>query len=552
MNNGMVITGPEHGEPSSDSDLPSVVTPMSPRADALLPSDLLGDEEPMPYDNSAIQGPTSPVQFSGLGSSVLPFEMPRRDSSPVSSGSRSASIFSSPRESLNNLQLGSMDPDRRSLHRTNEDADAAQTASRRLSGFFGFNRQRGKTLADGPMLGTLKQGQSQSFPRDLDEGLGPVGARRRRLSYTGNWPNVANLFPRSHTPGEPTGVPSTRRTGLQHLFNNNRSNPGFPMPGRASTDSSEVKKGYNQFSPRHDPIDPSILLAPRGDSSPRLTGFSDNQLPKPGFDGQMFGWNAHDHTSMRASPLGVDWSSPQAWSRNVSRRPSASYGSNTNLSLVPSGESNFLDGPHEPQRPLQAPIGTRPTSSQRPVTPKLNPAAPSFRGVFSRRPDTADSKLERDFEGMSPPRRSMSNSVAESYDSLELVNSGTASSTDAAGTGRETFIQRITRKGSSSQFKIPWKDRALFSKKGGDASATPAEGDEEAWVESQLGKSVGSVSSLPNSEIFKEKEKERDGKGSKPSSLSFSFMRKARRAAEKGESGEGAEDDVATPSAEEV
>jgi hypothetical protein len=171
-------------------------------------------------------------------------------------------------------------------------------------------------------------------------------------------------------------------------------------------------------------------------------------------------------------------------------------------------EPDYLQGPYEKQhRPLQAPIGTRPSSSPRPVTPKLNPAAPTFKTLFSKRSDkgkdkdSGNSLKSQDFEfnadESSPPtsRRSKDSRAlsyaTESADSLELAPSSSPSDNVNA---KESFIQKITRKSSSSKFSLSWKDRAgIFSKKNDSLQGDIDEDGNEGEV--QLGKSMDSISS---------------------------------------------------------
>lgn len=524
INNGMTIPDPGETSPvRTDGGNP----PMSPRADALLPSDLLGDEEQLSVEGS------SPTQFPSLGGSTVPFESLLPNSpSPVSSGSRPTSIFASPHESMNNLH--EQEGRGAKMTATQSATDAAQSASRRLSGFFGFNRQRGKTIADGaPLLGTLKASQSQSFPRNLEDGLDPIGTRRRRLSYAGNWANpMSNLFPRSGTAqvtadSSSDHAPAGRRAMFPNFFASGR----FGNTSQPSIDTSDSSKGYNQFSPRHDPIDPSILGNVRRNSlSPRpsSTYSFENQFPRPTTDNQPFGWPSSDRFG---GHTGLDWLSPSAWSRSQSRRPSFQVGPSGHLplSLQPS-EMELLENPYEPQRPIQAPIGTRPPSSHRPVTPKLNPTAPTFKTIFGIKSEKTKGK-ETD-----PPRsrghdsnpdehltpesrrskdsRSIQIGATESLESLERMPSATPSESTST---KESFIQKLTRKGSSSKFNMPWKDRSgLFSKKGDSTEA-----DEDNMPhEVQLGKShESSVSSAPSAD-----------KSSKSSSLGFGFIRKSKKA----------------------
>ncbi|KAL2365320.1 hypothetical protein RJZ56_001700 [Blastomyces dermatitidis] len=549
INNGMTIPDPSDQTVvnRADTDVLAGNLPMSPRADSLLPSNLLGDEEHASASHPS--GITTQFPKSGAFDNLLP-----NSPSPISSGSRPASLFTSPRESLNNLhESGHNSMAMPTLPTPQEPPDSVQSASRRLSGLFNFHRQRGKTMVDRPpLLGTLKPGQSQSFPRNFDDGLDPIGTRRRRLSYTGNWANpVTHLFPRSATTNVTSDsssdrLPASRRVMFPNIFSSGRLTSAMSSAlEKSAIDRGDAGTGYNQFSPRHDPIDPSILgTVRRGSLSPRPAStysFENHQLPRPAADNQPFGWPATDKAGHRNSPLGLDWVSPVAWSRSQSRRPSVQFGSSSNLQLgLASGDVDFLETPYEQQRPVQAPIGTRPPSSHRPITPKLNPTAPSFKTLFGKKSEKgknkeAESSKPRDqepnLEDGSPPEsrrskdsRSIRTSTAESYESLERTSSGTPSEIVNL---KESFIQKITRKSSSSKFNISWKDRAgLFSKKGGgdlSSSLPAAQGDniddDAVAAESLLGKSIDSLaSSVPSAD-----------KSIKSSSLGFGFMRKSKK-----------------------
>jgi hypothetical protein len=197
------------------------------------------------------------------------------------------------------------------------------------------------------------------------------------------------------------------------------------------------------------------------------------------------------------------------------------------------GEPDFVEDSFErPLRPLQAPIGTRPSSSHRPLTPnpKLNPAAPTFRTVFTGKKSDKDKDKEADasfdLEDGSPSdsrisrdSRSLSHFTGDSYESLERLPSGT--SVDNAS--KESFIRKITRKGSSGKFSS-WKDRSGFFSKKGESSQGDI--DEDGASEAQLGKSVDStVSSVPSADK------------STRSSLGF-FSRKSRKSDKASETSE--------------
>ena len=555
--NGMTLKGPADTiEPTSDDvDALTGGAPMSPRADLLLPANLLGDESADDLPVADVDVPTQPsiaegasTLFNSSGHTTLPNSIQTQEAaSPKSSSSRSASIFTSPRESLNNLA----DVDRGSIHsgpvflnNTESPGGVPSTSRNFVSGIFGFNRQRGKTIADDPpMLGSLKSGESQSFPRNFGDSLDPL-ARRRRLSYGGNWAApVTNLFPRNGQGGNDKegGLSrlSSSRKGFPNLFSSAKPSPSnMPVFGKQSAASS----GYDQFGPRNDSADFAAGANMRSDalSSRPSSVYSFERLPRPSTESQPFGWGAPEKPNLRGSPLGPDWSASQTWSRTQSRRPSFSYGSTSNLSMQPPPEGGIYEEAKGSSRPLQAPIGTRPTSSQQPITPKLNPAAPSFTTLFARNKDkpSKDKAKLRDIEALklsdhdlqleegSPPdsRKSKDSrsvatagSIADSRESLERTTSRTPSDTTPS---KETFMQKITRKSSSNKFNS-WKEKGgLFSRKG--EPSTPGEIDEDVSSDAQLGRSLESTSTTPSGE--KEKEK-----GSR-SSLSWNFMRKYKKA----------------------
>jgi hypothetical protein len=179
------------------------------------------------------------------------------------------------------------------------------------------------------------------------------------------------------------------------------------------------------------------------------------------------------------------------------------------------------------------------------VTPKLNPAAPTFKTLFSKKSerdkdrgkdkDTGSASKSQDYdfnaEESSPPasRRSKDSRAlslaTESADSLDLAPSSSPSDNISA---KESFIQKITRKSSSSKFNLSWKDRAgIFSKKNDSFQGDIDEDGNDG--EAQLGKSMDSVaSSTPSAE-----------KSTPRSSRSF-FSRKSKRDKNAGECSEKA------------
>lgn len=152
---------------------------------------------------------------------------------------------------------------------------------------------------------------------------------------------------------------------------------------------------------------------------------------------------------------------------------------------------------------------------------------PSRRSDKDREKDRDESDVPFDLHvddgSPSEPRtsRSFSHFTGESYESLERMPSGT--SVDNAS--KESFIRKITRKGSSSKFSS-WKDRSGFFSKKGESSQTDI--DEDAASEAQLAKSIDStLSSVPSADR------------STRSSLGF-FSRKSRKSDKASETSERA------------
>ena len=528
MSNGMTVapTSEQIGMAQREADILAGVGAMSPTANDLLPSNLFRDEDIMsrrlnPGHDSLGSAGSDVYPKHGVSNVEAPYHLPH---TPVSAGSRAGSIFSSPHDSLHNLHNyqtrtdSLLDSDRQSVSSTGvpfNPSVAAETnplATSRIASLFSttFSRQRGKSNSqEAPSLGTLKQGQSQSFPRNPDGDLDPIGTRRRRGSY-GNWANpMAGLLNRSTAPaGSHTEDHDiiTTRTGS----------------GRRSR--------LNMFSSKYEPVEPSALAENPSSSRPSSTYSYDQLLGRASGDSHNFRWPGADNIPNRSSPLGTQWSTTGGpWSRAQSRRPSVQHGSSSNLSigstpLEPESYQNTL-----PQGSEQLPIGTRPVSSQRPITPKLNPAAPTFKTLFGRgdakkaakAEKTAEKRAEEDEKlefqsgdfnigGSSPPNPRLSRdaqsiatatSVADSHDSLDHSTSGTPSETVTPSGPKETLMQKITRKSSSSKFNVPWaKERGgIFSKKAGEPS-TPGEIDEDPSGEGHLGKSVDSNASTPQQE----------------------------------------------------
>ena len=519
MSNGMTVpSGSERtGLSQTEAEMLTGGGPMSPAANSLLPSNLFRDDDVITQRFTDTvghepSGTANPDHFLGhvVSNSDTSAHGPH---TPVSAGSRAGSLFSSPHDSLHNLhgyqtrQDPFVEGENHLVNPTSAPfqssiaADSNPLVTSRLVNLFSstFNRQRVKpSTQEPPLLGTLKQGQSQSFPRNLEQDHLDSSASRRRRGSHGTWANpMAGLLNRNTGNPEDSGL-ITARTGS----------------GRRSR--------LNMFGSKFDGLDSTAFADQPSSSRPSSTYSYDQVLPRPSSDSQRLGWAVPDSVPARSSPLGVNWSTGSGpWSRAPSRRPSVQHGSTSNLSIgsTPLDPEGYT-GSFSKQSSEQAPIGTRPQSSQRPVTPRLNPAAPSFRTIFTRgdakrmtkSEKTKSTERPKDKDGekgetdeidpvldSSPqnPRLSRdaqsittATSTADSHDSFDRSTSGTPSEAMTPSGPKETLMQKITRKSSSSKFNVPWAKKR-------DLPSTPGEIDELANSEELLGKSIESGGGTP-------------------------------------------------------
>lgn len=507
--------------------------PMSPRGEALLPTDLLDNDsaDELPDDD---EDPLPTLPIAAHEAEPFPtFKPPsmhaHEESANASTSPGSASSprsFASPREEFFGEGL---DQDRKSIRSFHppipeENSEPApMPAHKRLtsmSNLFSFNRQRGKTSSDQPpALGSLKN-ESHSFPRkvnEFDSSMQP----RRRLSYGGTWAFPGTNFG-AREGDDIDAKPSLTRRAFPSL-----------LPGKSS-----ASRNYDPFAPaRTNSLDPH---GRGGSSSPRPgSTYSFDVVPRPSIDWK-FEPGVEYRPGARNSPLVPDWASNI--SRSHSRRPSLGFGSNTNLSLRPDDDGEYIE-PRRDARPLQAPIGTRPTSSQRPQTPKLNPNAATFTMFnFGKNKDKTKekaSKLKEDGTlSNSPPdsRKSKdtysiapTTSTMESRESLERTTSGLSAvspSLESTPASKPTFMSKITRKASSNKFDS-WKTKStsIFSSRTKEATTPTGDITEDSDFNNtgsteHLGKSVESNNSTPGATP------DPDKKGSRSSLGSWNFMRK--------------------------
>lgn len=520
----------DHMNGMSEAEIRAMTSgaPLSPTATSLLPSNIFenDDDPPSPHEEStrsfgpSLYGPLPPAYDSKSARHSL-----RSSNSMSSSGS-------SPRASSQHFgMLGTIGPDvegdgdDQSLHSPHAEFGAIGTpASDQAAGhkgftsIFNFPKRNGKTAQEsGPVLGSLKLIQSQSLPRD--EPTDDPGNRHRRISFSAGWGALPSFL--------------------------NRNAAGEASEGNAPAPSREVgarrRRGFNIFGSNDDP---SSIYSERDPSSPRPVSIASSDLPRPSTDSAPFGWPAAEGLVInRNSPLATNWSinAPSTWSRNPSRRPSIQHhGSSSHLPTGLATEdddylpSDTVAGQSSP--PPVGVIGTRPVSSHKPVTPKLNPAAPTFKASFQMFSRAKSEKLKGKESAMEPPstpddpmpfpiaispsdsrksreapsirtQYSLADSRNSDNPSLERVYSGTQSdlTTPSAASTKDrepSSFQKLLRKGSSSKFSFSSIRGNIAGKKGGSSVANSErnerEGSFDEGGEDDLAHSVGSYTSSPN------------------------------------------------------
>ncbi|KAI0473618.1 hypothetical protein GGR56DRAFT_648289 [Xylariaceae sp. FL0804] len=455
--------------------------PLSPTATSLLPAGMLDDvldEPPSPASR--------PARHDTFGSGM---SYENHELSPASSA-RSPSLMSSPRGSAQHLpysQYAGEMSEHRSLRGPRAEfgsassplAQSSQATSRKP--FLPWLHRGAKAGTDDPpALGSLKSGQSQSLPRQADDGE-PM-PNKRRISFSASW----NMFHRN-SPGaaapegspSPRGLPS-RRLGLGAHANSVGSN----------------------------------IMSDRDPSSPRPVSIASSDLiPRPSTDSGSI-WNRAPHPSRLWSAEENPWTS----SRNPSRRPSL-HGSpsllKTNLADADDEILDEADLMHAASNQVGV-IGTKPTAKS--LSQRLNPAAPTFMaGLFRPKADKDKETSDRDGDPKEKsrskgkerdakdrkPRESLTSaseagspsmdesptdrrksrdafsvntpSVTESRESLSLDQPFSNSPSEQAGglglKDAESGLRKLLRKGSSSKFSFS-SVRGLGNKKGPNSVAS--------------------------------------------------------------------------------
>ena len=496
-----------------ESALRATTAPLSPSATALLPSSILDD---LDDDHS----PTSKFNpdFFAPPQPGSPKDDPQ---SPVSSN-RSASVpLSSPQDSSQNLPFPAFGTDNNNNNNNNDQRSpyaAPDTAgspvsnvppTNKLSNFFNFQRSRNPKASDegGPALGSLKSGQSQSFPRQTDETDPFAGKRRTSLSG--------------------------------HLFNRNSAGPGI-AEGHAAHARGFSVRTLNPFSSSSRAQ--STVFADRDPSSPRPSSIASSDFPRPSTDNGSI-WGQFHGEGIGAGKQSRIWSPDVSWSGNPSRRTSV-HGSPAALkTTLASADDEILDEEMLPNVSRVGVIGSRPPASSKPF-PRLNPNAPAFIGsLFRAKPDKdketpkdkdkdkdakdkakakdkekpkdktkgassipetpltappsegevpSDSRKSRDALSVHT-QTSISASISESHESLSLEKTYSNTPSEPASVGvassvkDDNVVRKLFRKSSSSKFSLPGrlggKDGSGLFKKGPSSATSAANSDKGVYAE---------------------------------------------------------------------
>ena len=493
------ISSPDHaGLTEAEINAFTAGAPLSPTATNLLPSNIFADDDP-PVNRTFGQG----FQSMNFGGGIMNRPPPGFDNFSIhdpkyspDNSSRSASMVSSPLASQKDLSMigpsGSRDSwhenDRHLLgsrhstggafgvigspssenvslsHGVSQDPSqptntlANSLSTKRFGDIFSFSRDtkaRSKTLAgDAPALGSLKSGQSQSFPKQIDDGSEPQLAKdmkTRRTSFTTGWDKLPFL---NRSPAA-AGAGSSALNGTIPEGSSPAPSGGFGNRGMGSLTAAARRRGFNMFGGSMD--DPSALTVDRSPGSPRPASIASSDLPRPSTDSAPFGWAPSNDLGLlnRNSPLATNWSmnpghglqsSGQTWGSRVgSRRPSIIQQTSGLREGIASDDDEFLpDGVLDSPPPTVGVIGTRSASQMSGGSKKvdLNPKAEAFKAisqsVFGRKKDKKeDTNEEKKDKADKPAKKSKKERKAEK--ALEAAKPKTEDEAEEFMTGSSSF-----------------------------------------------------------------------------------------------------------------
>ena len=552
----------------SQADLESLTggAPMSPTAGALLPAGLFGDDLGLTdnEDDDLIGPPRlSSLEPSPNMRNVLPglgalgqVDPPHDSNTPVSPPrSRSPSVFASPRES-GQLQFypnaENIDSDKRSVHSTSSSFMNTQS---RFGGLFGLNRQRGKTISgQGPALGSLKSSQSQSLPRQ-EFGLDSVGASRRRGSTEGAW---YDSFMRTKTqPVESSSSPkhvATRKRTFNMFGTKNdpwltsvlgmdrpssprqgstKSGEGMVLPRPSTESQTRFGWGVDAFGARSSPLGVDWSVNNTNTSSwsrmpsrrPSIQhGSTTNLVSDDSMHDDILDFPSNSRSPMQA-PIGTR---PQSSASHMPPRdfqpipgtpPTALNPTAATFTMFNLGKKSDEDKVEKAKRAAEKAAEKEAKKAEKAEKKEKTKAEKAEKAT--RRDKEKQVIFEASVDGSHPtsPHESFSRpsrdtpSIISTADASEaspresLERSVSQATSDYTGSiGRESFMQKLTRKGSTSQFLSFGKKNSLFAKKG-EMPSTPGEAEEDSSGFFGLGKSTESISNHNSPSIGTPKDK---------------------------------------------
>ncbi|KAG6008754.1 hypothetical protein E4U21_003952 [Claviceps maximensis] len=485
---GFFMDMPSNADGASqfEAEFRAVGGPLSPTAQTLLPSNIFDDTEEC-----------EEVEESGGPALPEPVTANEDDARSPISPSPSYHAFSSPHGSSHNLPFSHYTDASNLNHSPIAPPASGHRLTSLLSTFHRSNRAAKAPEQSGPPIGTLKPGQSQSFPRGLDE----IEALENRRRY---WPWNSKA---STSQDASLG-------GSQPLAS-----------GRIKVNSFKDSRFF------------AISDRDRGHSRPS----SITSMDRPSTDNGSI-WGAPSDATGLANRV---WSpNDNRWpSRTGSRRPSL-HGSTTALTTtLASAEDEILDEDdlRDPQTLARqvGVIGSRPPvvsrdgsplDSSKSITQRLDPTARPFKLIFGIRGPDKEKERERDKDrtkdkakgkevatsgielsqnqddALSDFRLSRDTfsvhtgtSVSESRESLQLdlTHSNTPSDMNSVSTSNmkesDNVVKKLFRKGSSGKFSLSsrlGKESGLFKKSPGSTA------NSDRYISSEQRSSIGDVDDL--------------------------------------------------------
>ncbi|KAG5980316.1 hypothetical protein E4U55_004164 [Claviceps digitariae] len=527
----MDITSNAGGSSQFEAEFRAAGGPLSPTAQTLLPSNIFDDTEESEEVNGS-GGPTLPEPVTADGDDTR---------SPVSPAP-SYHAFSSPHGSNHNLPFSHYTDASNLNHSPIAPPAGGHRLTSLLSTFHRSSRAAKTSEQGGPPIGTLKPGQSQSFPR----GPGETEVLESRRRY---WPWNSKA-----------STSQDASLGSSHLLSSGRINVNSLKDYRIS----------------------AISDRDRSHSRPA----SITSMDRPSTDSGSIWGTPGDVTGLVHrvwSPNDNPWPG-----RTGSRRPSL-HGSTTALTTtLASAEDEILDDDdlRDPQtlarqvgvigsRPPVVSPDSSPLDSSKSIPQRLDPTARPFKLIFGIRGQEKEKERERDKErtkdkgkgkeaatpsielsqnqddSLSDYRLSRDTysvhtgtSVSESHESLQLdlTHSNTPSDMNSVSTSNmkesDNVVKKLFRKGSSGKFSLSsrlGKESGLFKKSPGSTT------NSDRYVSSEQRSSIGDADDLgDDGALFGRSydsmasspslgpSKSREGRESRMSSWRFSMRKKSK------------------------